>query len=93
MLFSMASHGLLGLAALLLIYAAPIWLFTRRLRAGVSQPARVAAAMGLALCLGFFVFGLTELMLRSIRTIGFYAMTMAWCLALSDEKFLARQEH
>ena len=93
MLFSMASHGLLGLTSLLLIYAAPIWIFTRRLRAGVSQPARVAAAMGLALCLGFFVFGWTELMMRSIRTIGFYAMAMAWCLALSDEKFLGRQEH
>jgi len=93
MLFSMASHGLLGLTALLLMYAAPTWIFTRRLRAEVSQPARVAAAMGLALCLGFFVFGWTELMLRSIRTIGFYAMTMAWCLALSDEKFLAREKH
>lgn len=92
-LFSMASHGLLGLLALLLMYAVPIWMFTRRLRAQVSQPARVAAAMGLALCLGFFVFGWTELMLRSIRTIGFYAMTMAWFLALSDEIFLARQEH
>lgn len=93
MLFSMASHGLLGLTALLLIYAAPIWIFSRRLRAEVSQPARVAAAMGLALCLGFVVFGLTELMLRSIRTIGFYAMAMAWLFALSDEKFLARQKH
>ncbi len=93
MLFSMASHGLLGLTALLLIYAAPIWIFTRRLRAEVSQSARVAAAMGLALCLSFFVFGWTELMLRSIRTIGFYAMAMAWLLALSDEKFLARQTH
>jgi O-antigen ligase len=48
--------------------------------------------MGLALCLGFFVFGWTELMMRSIRTIGFYAMTMAWLLALSDEKYLTRQE-
>jgi O-antigen ligase len=92
MLFSMASHGLLGLTALLLIYAAPIWIFAHRLRAQVSQPARVAAAMGLALCLGFFVFGWTELMLRSIRTIGFYAMTMAWLMALSDDKFLLRHE-
>jgi O-antigen ligase len=48
--------------------------------------------MGLALCLGFFVFGWTELMLRSIRTIGFYAMAMAWLLALSDDKFLARHK-
>jgi len=92
MLFSMASHGLLGLTALLLMYAAPIWIFARRLRAGVSQPARVAAAMGLALCLGFFVFGWTELMLRSIRTIGFYAMTIAWLLALSDEKIIGRHD-
>jgi O-antigen ligase len=59
----------------------------------VSQPARVAAAMGLVLCLGFFVFGWTELMLRSIRTIGFYAMSIAWLLALSDENFLARQHN
>lgn len=93
MLFSMASHGVLGLAALLLMYAAPIWIFTRRLSAKVSQPARVAAAMGLVLCLGFFVFGWTELMLRSIRTIGFYAMSIAWLLALSDENFLARQHN
>ena len=91
-LFSMASHGVLGLTALLLIYVAPIAIFARRLRAQVPQPARVAAAMGLALCLGFFVFGWTELMLRSIRTIGFYAMTMAWLLALSDERFLGRHE-
>ena len=90
MLFSMASHGVLGLAALLLMYAAPIWIFTRRLSAKVSQPARIAAAMGLVLCLGFFVFGWTELMLRSIRTIGFYAMSIAWLLALSDERFLVR---
>ena len=89
-LFSMASHGLLGLAALLLIYVAPIWIFSRRLSAQVSQPARVAAAMGLALCLGFFIFGWTELMLRSIRTIGFYAITIAWLVALSDENFLRR---
>ncbi len=92
MLFSMASHGLLGLMALLLIYAAPIWIFARRLREQVPQPARVAAAMGLALCLGFFIFGWTELMMRSIRTIGFYAMTIAWLVALSDEKFLGRHE-
>ncbi len=90
MLFSMASHGVLGLAALLLMYAAPGWIFIRRLGAQVAQPARVAAAMGLVLCVGFFVFGWTELILRGIRTLSFYAVAMAWLLALSDERFLAR---
>jgi O-antigen ligase len=86
----MASHGLLGLAALLLMYLAPIWIFARRLAAHVAQPARVAAAMGLVLCIGFFVFGWTELILRGIRTLSFYIMIMAWLLALSDERFLKR---
>ena len=91
MLFSMASHGVFGLIALLLIFAAPSWIFIRRLGAQVAQPARVAAAMGLVLCVGFFVFGWTELILRGIRTLGFYAVAMAWLLALSDERFLTRE--
>lgn len=91
MLFSMASHGVLGLVALLLMYVAPGWIFIRRLGVQVAQPARVAAAMGLVLCVGFFVFGWTELILRGIRTLGFYAVAMAWLLALSDERFLARR--
>jgi O-antigen ligase len=88
----MASHGVLGLVALLLMYVAPSWIFIRRLGAHVAQPARVAAAMGLVLCVGFFVFGWTELILRGIRTLSFYAVMMAWLLALSDERFLARSE-
>lgn len=92
MLFSMASHGVLGLTALLLIYVAPSWIFIRRLGAQIAQPARVAAAMGLVLCVGFFVFGWTELILRGIRTLSFYAVGMAWLLALSDERFLARSD-
>jgi O-antigen ligase len=74
------------------MYVAPSWIFIRRLGAQVTQPARVAAAMGLVLCVGFFVFGWTELILRGIRTLSFYAVMMAWLLALSDERFLARSE-
>ena len=48
--------------------------------------------MGLVLCVGFFVFGWTELILRGIRTLSFYAVMMAWLLALSDERFLTRSE-
>ena len=91
-MFSLASHGLLGLAALLLMYVTPAWIFARRLSAKVAGPARVAAAMGLVVCVGFFVFGWTELILRTLRALSFYAMSIAWLLALSDERFLKRNE-
>jgi O-antigen ligase len=91
-MFSLASHGLLGLAALLLMYVTPAWIFARRLSTQVAGPARVAAAMGLVVCVGFFVFGWTELILRTLRTLSFYAMSIAWLLALSDERFLKRNE-
>jgi O-antigen ligase len=90
MMFSLASHGLLGLAALLLMYVTPAWIFARRLSAQVAGPARVAAAMGLVVCVGLFVFGWTELILRTLRTLSFYSMSIAWLLALSDERFLKR---
>jgi O-antigen ligase len=89
-MFSLASHGLLGLAALLLMYVTPAWIFARRLSTQVAGPARVAAAMGLVVCVGLFVFGWTELILRTLRTLSFYSMSIAWLLALSDERFLKR---
>ena len=91
-IFSLASHGLLGFTALLLMYFAPAWIFAKRLSARVAAPARVAAAMGLVLCLGLFAFGWTELILRTLRTLSLYAMLLAWLLALSDERFLKRTE-
>ena len=92
MMYSLASHGLLGLASLLLMYLMPAWIFAKRLSAKVAAPARVAAAMGLVVCVGFFVFGWTELILRTLRTLSFYAVSIAWLLALSDERLLKRNE-
>jgi O-antigen ligase len=89
-LYMMAGHGLLGLLAILLLYFAPAWIFVRRLAEGVPQTARVAAAMGLCVCLGFFAFGLTELMYRGMRTMSFYALMIGWLMALSDTRSLAR---
>jgi len=48
----------------------------------------VAAAIGLAVCLGFMAYGLTELMFRGMRTMGFYSVMMGWALALSDPRTL-----
>lgn len=92
MMYAMASYGLLGLTGLLLLYFAPAWVFAKRLASNVPHDARVAAAMGLAVCLGFFTFGLTELMFRGMRTMGFYAAMMGWLLALSDARMSSNQD-
>ena len=88
--YMMAGHGVLGLCALLLLYFAPAWIFIRRLAQGVPQSARVAAAMGLCVCLGFFAFGLTELMFRGMGIMSFYALMIAWLMALSDTGYLTK---
>ena len=86
LLFVLASFGLPGFIGLLLAYLAPCCYFIRRLGHSVPQPARVAAAMGLALCLGFLVFGLTETMFRRMHTLSFYAVYVAVFLSLSDPR-------
>ena len=82
-LLTLATHGVPGGIALLALYFAPAWLFLRRLRRDVPQTQRVAAAMGLAVCLGFVVFGLTELMFRGMRTLSLYVTLIALFSALS----------
>ncbi len=89
---SMAGHGLIGLAALLLIYVVPGWIFATRLSVQTPQTARVAAAMGLAVCVGFFVFGINELMFRGMRTLGFYTVVLAWLIALSDTRLVGSDQ-
>ncbi len=84
LLLALASYGVPGGIALLLIYLAPAWLFMRRLSFRNSEAARTAAAMGLAVCLGFLIFGLTETMFRSMRTVSFYVVCIALFMALSD---------
>lgn len=89
MLYTLATTGLVGGLALLLAYFVPAWTFLKRLRhRDLDNDARVAAAMGLALCLGFAIFGLTELMFRGMRTVSFYAVFLAWFLAASHSATL-----
>ncbi|OWT74971.1 MULTISPECIES: O-antigen ligase [unclassified Achromobacter] len=84
-LYTLATTGILGGIGLMLAYFAPAWIFFRRLTCeGIEQEYRTAAAMGLAFCLGFAVFGLTELMFRGMRTVSFYAVSVAWLLAVSQ---------
>ncbi len=86
MLQMLASYGLLGGLALALLYFVPAGIFLRRMTATNPEPVRVAAAMGTALTLGFAIFGLTELMFRSMHNISLYVTLLAWLLVLSDKK-------
>lgn len=83
-MLALASFGIPGGIALLLAYLVPAWVFARRLAFHQQVAVRTAAAMGLALCLGFLFFGLAETMLRGMRTASFYAMGVALFLSLSD---------
>ncbi|HEY9281750.1 MAG TPA: O-antigen ligase family protein [Eoetvoesiella sp.] len=84
-LYSLSSFGILGGLGLLLTYFAPAWIFVQRLRARHSPPVRTAAAMGLAVSLGFVFLGLTEFMFHYPRTAAYYVMFIALFLAMSDE--------
>ena len=82
-----AAFGFPGVLGLLLIYLAPCTYFVPRLfNAKASAQARAAAAMGLAVCLGFLLFGLTETMFRRMSTIGFYTAMVALFMVLSEHK-------
>jgi O-antigen ligase len=82
MLHMLSSYGLLGGLGLVLLYGAPACVFLRRLTTANPAPIRVAAAMGTALVLGFAIFGLTELMFRSMQNVSLYITLLAWFLAL-----------
>lgn len=79
-LYAMATLGTPGLIAILATYLVPGWYFARRLRAEDTQ-VRTAAAMGLALCAGFMLFGLTEAMFVITLTNAFYSLVAAACFA------------
>lgn len=92
LLDSLALHGIPGGIALLLLYLVPTIEFVRRLRPDLPQTVRAAAAMGIATCLGFAIFGLTEMMFRGMRTLGFYVVLVTLFLALSDWHRSSRSE-
>jgi O-antigen ligase len=80
-----AGFGFPGALGIVLIYLAPcFYFFPRLVRSGVSMQVRAAAAMGLATCLGFALFGLTEMMFRRMNTMGFYVAFVALFMVLSE---------
>jgi O-antigen ligase len=68
-----ARRGGIGVAVLLLLYAIPLWLFWRRLRAPGADPGiQVLAAAGMMIPVAFIDFGLTQSMLRDVRGLSGY---------------------
>ncbi|SPA50688.1 O-antigen ligase family protein [Cupriavidus taiwanensis] len=80
LLHAAATLGIPGLLAILALYLVPAVFFLRHLR-GTDRGTRVASAMGLALCCGFMVFGLTEVMFATTLVNAFYSLVMAFCFA------------
>lgn len=89
---ALSSRGLVGLAALLLLFGVPAWLFARNLNS--PDPARIGASLaGLLVCLGFPVFGLSETMLVHSVTLGWYViMTAIFMAATEDNELEGRGE-
>ncbi len=80
---ALSSYGIFGVIGLFLLYFAPAAVFLKRMLRTTNEELRTYAAMGAAVCVGFAIFGLTELMFRGLRTMGFYTVMVAVYLALS----------
>jgi O-antigen ligase len=81
LLFNMTILGIIGLLANLSVYCVPAYYFGREIRHPDSY-VRTAAGMGVLLSLGFFIFGLTDLMFFWTVLGGFYCMSVATFLAI-----------
>jgi len=79
-LYAAATLGIPGMLAIVALYLVPAAFFLRHLHSE-NRDTQVASAMGLALCCGFFVFGLTEAMFATTLTNAFYSLVMAVCFA------------
>lgn len=80
---ALSSFGPLGVLGLLFLYFAPAWIFVKRLVQSNQLAIRSFAAMGAAVCLGFAMYGMTELMFRGMRTLSFYTFMVVVFLLLS----------
>lgn len=75
-LYNGATLGVLGIAALLALYLVPAAYFLRAALCD-DRALRTTGAMGLTLCVGFLLFGLTEVMLIIAQTVVFYSVMVA----------------
>ncbi|WP_024972425.1 O-antigen ligase family protein [Ralstonia pickettii] len=75
-LYNGATLGVLGIGALLALYLVPAAYFLRAALCD-DRVLQTTGAMGLTLCVGFVLFGLTEVMLIIAQTVVFYSVMVA----------------
>jgi len=75
-LYNGATLGVLAIGALLALYLVPAVYFLRAALCD-DRVLRTTGAMGLTLCVGFVLFGLTEVMLIIAQTVVFYSVMVA----------------
>lgn len=80
MLWHLVTLGVSGLLATLLLYFVPAFYFFKDIR-NPDKETRATAGMGLALTLGFFVFGLTDTMFYWRVSYTFYVVLLAMLFA------------
>jgi O-antigen ligase len=79
-----AAQGIVGVAAVVAVYAVPAARFWTCLRGGEHEGGLAAAAMGLAFIGAFFVFGLTVETFDLDMIVSYYALTVVVLLAACD---------
>jgi len=90
-LFSMATYGIFGLLGILATYFVPLYYFIKDMR-HTDREVVAAAAMGAAVCLGYFIFGLVDVMFMWRICDTFFAMSIAFCLSfIIRKKYELRQ--
>lgn len=82
LLYNMTTLGLIGLIAILALYAVPLRYFAVRLDRN-DKEARSIAGMGALLCFGFFSFGVVDVMFMWRPSDNFYALMMVLLFACS----------
>lgn len=85
MLGALAGYGLLGLLSMLALYLVPAAVFWRR-SASEDPVVHVGSQIGMLFCLGYFVFSLSEMMFRNMRSVPIYALTVVVLYALTSAR-------
>ncbi len=84
-LYGMSTLGIFGLLATLITYLVPGYYFGKNMFHRNAQ-IHAAAAMGLSLCIGYFIFGLVDVMFGWNMCNVFYTMSIAVLLAFIVNK-------